>query len=247
MKNICKVQIHPFCYIVAFIYVVTGMFRPFFWIMSLIVIHECGHILAGLFFRWNIEKVILMPMGGITIFKEALNRPVIEEFLIAFMGPFFQIIFFFLVHSNVPYSWFYKANVALLLFNLLPIVPLDGSKLLHCLCDIVFPFEQSHKIVLWISFVLLTLFGIFCIQYQNLILYIVATCLVCKVIEEWKHASIRFHKFLLERYLYVYHFRKTRKINGANFLKMYRNCNHVFFINSHWVSEKRLLNNHFDG
>ncbi len=245
MRNICKIQIHPFCYIVALIYVVTGMFRPFFWIMSLIVVHECGHILMGLFFHWNIEKVVLMPMGGITIFKEALNRPIVEEFLIAFMGPFFQVVFFLLLRSKVPYPWFSKANTALLLFNLLPMVPLDGSKLLHCLCDVIFPFERSHRIVLHVSFLLLISFGVFCIRFQNLILCIVIFCMTLKIIEEWKDASIRFDKFLLERYLYPYHFRKKKKIKGADLFKMHRDCAHVFFINSHWVSEKSVLKNHF--
>ena len=246
MKNICKFEIHPICYIVAFIYIITGTFRPFFWITILIIVHEMGHVFAGLIFKWNIEKVIIMPMGGITIFKESLNRPIIEEFIIALMGPAFQIVFYILVHSYVPYSWFYNANLALLLFNLLPIIPLDGSKILHCIMDILFSYQLSHKIVLWISIVLLCLGSGICFYMNNLIVYIMFICIITKVVEEYKTSTLRFQKFLLERYLYPYHFKKTKKLYQNTVTGMYRDYNHVFFMNSHWVSERKILKNYFE-
>lgn len=246
MKNIYKFEIHPICYIVALIYIITGTFRPFFWITILIVIHEIGHVLAGTFFKWNIEKVIIMPMGGITIFKESLNRPIFQEFIIALMGPIFQIIFFILINSYVPYSWFYNANLALLLFNLLPIIPLDGSKILHCIMDIVFSFELSHKIVLWVSIILSCFVGIICFYMNNLIVYIMFLCITMKVIEEYKMSPLRFQKFLLERYLYSYRFSKTKKLYQKNIAGMYRDYNHIFFMDNQWVSERKFLRNYFE-
>lgn len=246
MKNIRKFEIHPICYVVALIYIITGTFKPFFWITVLIVIHEIGHVLAGTIFKWNIEKVIIMPMGGITIFKESLNRPILEEFVIALMGPIFQSIFYILIHSYVPYSWFENANQALLIFNLLPIIPLDGSKILHCIMDMLFSFQMSHKIILWISTFLLFIGGILCFYMNNLIVYIMFICIITKVIEEYKTSSLRFQKFLLERYLYAYRFSKTKKLYRKSVTGMYRDYNHVFLMNNHWMSERRFLKNYFE-
>lgn len=246
MKNICKFEIHPICYLVAIIYVITGTFRPFFWITLLIFVHEMGHVLTGIIFKWNIEKVVIMPMGGITIFKESLNRPIIEEFIIALMGPLFQIVFYLLVHSYVSYSWFYSANLAILLFNLLPIIPLDGSKILHCIMDFIFSYQISHKIILWISIIFLCVGGLFCFYLNNLIFYIMFICILMKVIEEYKNRSLRFQKFLLERYLYLYHFKKTKKVYKGDVTDMYRDYKHIFFMNNHWISEKSFLKNYFE-
>lgn len=245
MKSICKFEIHPICYAVAFIYMITGTFRPFFWITTLIIVHELGHVLAGIFFKWNIEKVVIMPMGGITIFKESLNRLIYEEFIIALMGPIFQIIFYMALEPYVPYTWFYSAHYALLLFNLLPIIPLDGSKVFHCIMDIIFPYQKSHTIVIWISIVLLCFGIIFCFYMNNLIIYIMFICIGIKVSEEYKTSNLRFQKFLLERYLHSYHFKKTKKLYQKNITGMYRDYNHIFCVNNHWVSERNILKNYF--
>lgn len=246
MKNIFKFEIHPICYAVALIYIITGTFRPFFWITTLIVVHEMGHVLAGKFFKWNIEKIIIMPMGGITIFKESLNRPIFEEFIIALMGPLFQLVFYILIHSYIPYSWFDSANFALLLFNLLPLIPLDGSKIFHCIMDVLFAYQKSHLVVVWVSIVLLCIGGIFCFYMNNLIVYIMFICIAMKVIEEYKTSNLRFQKFLLERYLHAYHFSKTKKLYFKNTKGMYRDYNHIFFMNGHWVSERKILKNYFE-
>ena len=246
MTHIQKFEIHPFCYIVALIYIITGMFRPFFWITTLIIMHEMGHVLAGLLFKWNIEKVTIMPVGGITIFKESLNRPIFEELIIAIMGPIFQIIFYLFIKDYVNYSWFYSANLALLIFNLVPVIPLDGSKILHCITDMLFSYKKSHKIILWISIFVLCIGGIICYWMNNLIIYIMFICIALKVIEEYKTSSLRFQKFLLERYLNNYYFNKTKKLYKGKTTEMYRDYNHIFFMNNHWISERKFLKSHFE-
>lgn len=246
MKNICKFEIHPFCYIIALIYIITGTFRPFLWISLLILVHEFGHVIAGIYFKWNIEKVVMMPMGGITIFKESLNRPIKEEFIIALTGPLFQIIFYFLINRYIDYPWFKSANYAILLFNMLPIVPLDGSKILHCIMDILFSYQISHKIIISISIYLLCTGAVVCFWMHNLIVYIMFICLTIKVMEEYRTCSLRFQKFLLERYLYTYRFSKTKKLKQNNINGMYRDYNHLFFVNNSWISERQALQKYFE-
>lgn len=246
MKNIPKFEIHPLCYIVALIYIITGTFRPFLWISLLIIVHELGHVTAGLYFKWNIEKVVIMPMGGITIFKESLNRPIKEEFIIAITGPIFQILFYLAINQYVSYEWFKGVNYAILLFNMFPIIPLDGSKILHCIMDSIFTYQISHKMVLSLSIFLLCIGVVVCFYVNNLMLYIMFLCLVIKVTEEYKISSLRFQKFLLERYLYTYRFPKTKKIKQNNITGMYRDYNHLFFMDSKWVSERKVLQNYFE-
>ena len=238
-----KVKINFLFYIVALIFIITGMFRPFVWIFSLIIVHEIGHILTGIFLKWKIDKVIITAFGCVTVFKEYLNRSIKEELLIAIMGPIFQIMYFLIINKIVNYDWFYAANISLLLFNLLPIIPLDGSKIIHSILDIFLTFKLSHNTVIIISFILTILIGITCIINHNLLLIIAFICLLIKVINEYNEKELRFQKYLLERYLYSFVFKKTIKID--NIKKMKRNKNHLIYFKNKWTSEKKYLKEHF--
>ena len=94
MKIISKIKIHPFFYLFSIICIVTGYFKNFIIISFIILFHELGHILVSQLFHWKIEKIVLLPFGGITIFHEFLNRPMKEEFFIAIAGPIFQTFLF---------------------------------------------------------------------------------------------------------------------------------------------------------
>ena len=198
----------------------------------------------GVIFKWNIEKVILLPFGALTIFNEDLNRRMFEEFLIVIMGPLFQIIFtclfYFFTNSNdVLYYSF-----SILIFNLLPIFPLDGSKILNLFFNKFTSFKRSHTLIIIIS-ILLMLF-LFISSDFNLILFLILTFLFFKVCEEIKNHESLFNRFLLERFLKDYRFKKIKKINSLNMDEMKRDYNHLFYDGVRYISERENLRKRFD-
>ena len=237
MKNISKIKIHPLFYIVSFITIITGYFRDFSYIMIIILVHELGHILMALYFKWNIDKIVILPFGGITIFNEKLNRPLIQELLIALSGPFIQLLFFSF-NSN---SLILKYHYFLLVFNLLPIVPLDGSKIFNILLNYIFPFKLSHILTLILSF-LLVIFLMF-IKF-NLILVLIFIFLIIKIIEEYLNHKNIFNKFLMERYLYKFNFKKRKIIKKEE--TMFRDYKHLFYIKNKYQTESEILQKRFD-
>ena len=138
-KNIFK--IHILYYVVAFISFLTGNFKNFIIFSSIIIVHETGHIIGAWLFKWKIDRVILLPFGGITIFNEHIDKPLKQELIIAFLGPLFQVIFYLIFKNN---NVFNNYNIAILLFNLLPIHPLDGSKILNVFFNEFISFKNSH-------------------------------------------------------------------------------------------------------
>ena len=110
--------------------------------------HEFGHILMGVLFKWKIEKVIILPFGALTVFNEDLNRKLSEEALIAIMGPIFQVIFTYLLYNlGVQDAVYYSSSI--LCFNLLPIFPLDGSKLLNVFLNKITSFKRRENVCWW--------------------------------------------------------------------------------------------------
>lgn len=222
---------------------ITGHFKGFILFSLIIIIHECGHILMGVLFKWKIEKIILLPFGALTIFNEDLNRRMFEEFLIVIMGPVFQIIFsFFLYLWKVDDAMIYSMSI--LKFNLLPIFPLDGSKILNLVLNEFTSFKRSHAFVIIIS-ILLMVFLVISSDF-NLILFLILSFLFFKVCEEIKNHKSLFNRFLLERFLKDYHFNKIKKINSLNMDGMKRDYNHLFYDGTRYISERENLRKRFD-
>lgn len=238
IKNIFK--IHPLFYIVGFICFITGYFKIFVIFSSIILFHELGHIIAGLICRWRIDKIILLPFGGITIFKESLNKPLKEELFIALLGPLFQVVYFFIIDDVV----FRNLNLIILLFNLLPIVPLDGSKLVNVFLNIFLPFKKSHILTIYISMISI-IFIFFTIIFKfNILFLLILIFIFIEIIKEYYKHEYYFNKFLLERYLYNFNFKKIKKIK--NIKDIYKNKKHIIYFDKKYCTERELLVKMFD-
>ena len=203
-----------------------------------------GHVLMGIIFKWKIEKIIILPFGALTIFDEGVNKSIFEEFLIAIMGPIFQIIFTFFLYFLTYNDEVVSYSLTILIFNLLPIFPLDGSKILNLFLNEILNFKISHTILIIIS----VIFILTIILYSdfNLILILILTFLLVRVLLEIKNHESLFNRFLLERYLNHYNFKKSKKIYSMNLAKMKRSYKHLFFDGNRFISEHERLKKRFD-
>ncbi|MBE6159900.1 MAG: hypothetical protein E7157_02510 [Lactobacillales bacterium] len=240
MKNIFK--IHPLYYLVAFLSIITGLFKDFIYITILIFIHEVGHTIGALFYKWNIKKIIILPFGGITIFNEYINKSLKEEFVILILGPLFQILFYFILcFFNIESTLITNYHYSLLLFNLLPIIPLDGSKLLNIILNKITNFKLSHMLTIYVS--ILTIIFLL-IKNKNMVLYIIIFFILLKVIKEYREHKYIFNKFLFERYNYDLIFKRKKIIKGIKLNKMKKEYKHIFYDNKYYT-EKEVLKRYF--
>ena len=212
--------------------------------MSIIFIHELGHLLTARYFNWKIDKIYIYPLGGITKINDKINKPLKEEIIIVLMGPIFQMIYYYvLIKMGVQDILLF--NLILLLFNLLPIYPLDGGKILNLVFSFFLSYKLSYKITFFFSFlfyIILVLFSLF--YFHSLIFIIVIFFLIFKIIDEYSKQNYYFSKFLLERYLNNYRFKKIKFIKGIN--SMQRDKTHFFKKNNQVITEKEFLREHFN-
>ena len=211
---------------------ITGHFKMFVMILTIIFIHECGHILMAYILRWKIVKVNILPLGAVTIFDVDINKPIWEEFLIALMGPLVQIVFTCFV---------FPPEMG---FNLLPIFPLDGSRFLNLFLNKITSFRNSLIFTLDISFLFLALI-IFKSNF-NLVLILVISFILGKIIMEYRSINEIFNRFLLERFNKRYRFSKLKIIRGMDIKKMKRDFRHIFKDKKRCFSEREILLKRFD-
>ena len=207
-----------------------------------------GHFFTAKLFKWKVDKISLYPYGGVSSFKEDLNKPLKEEFLILIMGPFLQIVFFLILKSFISSSTTLEIltnyHYSLLFFNLLPVYPLDGGRLLQLIFSLFSSYKKSYHLSLLFSFFTLffisTLLGLDLFSTQ---LFLVIILLLSKLIEAYKKRNFYYQRFLLERYLKNYNFIKVKKVDSVD--KMMRDHIHLVKEGEKYVFEKRALAKYF--
>jgi len=125
------------------------------WLLSIalvfvsILLHELGHCFAARSVGGSAENILLWPLGGLA-FCQAPNLPR-SQFIVAAGGPAVTIVIFLLssvtfwiVGFYVPpesqgifydhlYYLLVRYQMGLLIFNLIPLYPLDGGRMFHAL------------------------------------------------------------------------------------------------------------------
>lgn len=190
--------------------IMTGHFIELSLFLLIIFIHELGHAFVASYFSWRIKRILLLPFGGVAEVDEHGNRPLKEEAIVTIAGPLQHVVMMgvaFVFHqlSWIPehyYKIFMDFNLMVLVFNLLPIWPLDGGKLIYLWRSRreSFPIAHRKTIVISISCLVFFLLVFLFLQPINLNLWIVISFLAFSLHFEWKQRHYVFVRFLLERY-----------------------------------------------
>src|SRR5699024_6775939 len=128
----------------------TGTFVHLFTLLSIVLIHEFGHYLAARHYKWRIYSIVLWVFGGVMKTDESGNKSIREDIIVTVAGPLQHLFIYFLISGCsfllpehiVTMAHYY--NSAIFLFNLLPIYPLDGGKLVFYCLSIFIPFRKAH-------------------------------------------------------------------------------------------------------
>ena len=159
-----KIEFHYTYILIALGFILTGYFHNLLVFTSIILIHELGHYLIAKLNKLNVEKIIVYPYGGLVKMNNLINTGINQELSVAISGIIFQTIYYliivFLYHQGIIREYIFNLftiyNQNILIFNILPIHPLDGSKILNLLLSKIIPFNIANKLNIYIS--LITLF-----------------------------------------------------------------------------------------
>jgi len=136
-----KYRIHPLFSIVLLLSVLTGYFIEIVTLFGIVLIHELGHVAAAKGFGWRVTEVQLLPFGGVAVVEEMGSVSVWQDIAVALAGPLqnfwmMPVGWVLTAIGVLPVEWghyFIQANLLIALFNLLPVLPLDGGKVMRAL------------------------------------------------------------------------------------------------------------------
>ena len=169
-------------------------------LFGIVLLHEFGHCFAARRVGGDANEVILSPLGG-AAFVDAPNRPW-PQLITAVGGPAVNVIICGVTYAAmrlivvlVPHAhftlnplivggvysylaWIFAISLGLLIFNLLPIYPLDGGRILQCLLWFKLRFYRATLITCMVGMigsVLMAMYGIaFWNSWYGFILVIIA-------------------------------------------------------------------------
>ncbi|MFC4022647.1 site-2 protease family protein [Oceanobacillus longus] len=205
-----SIHIHPVLYIFIVISFITGTFLELFIIFFLVLFHELGHYTAAKVFKWRIKNIVLWVFGGVMDTDEHGNKPMKEEVLVTIAGPFQHLIIYFFCFLAEAFQIFPLSvlelilyyNTILFIFNLIPIWPLDGGKLLLLLTSAYFPFKKSYHFTILFSMVTIVIVLIIQLLFFPFTLssFFIWIFLFMENRTDWKQRFYVFMRFLLRRY-----------------------------------------------
>lgn len=254
MKSIFKkIKINNLTYFLLFICLLSGLFKNILIIFLIIIVHEFGHIFFIKRFNYEIMSIELYPFGGITNVEKDLNAPINHDLIITLGAFIFQLIliliffcaFKFNLITEVTYYLFKKYNQAIIIFNLLPIIPLDGHVLFKCLLEKAFTYKKSAIISVVCSIIGIIFYLTFNYIY-SLNNYLIVTLLIYKTASYVKNYNYLYNRFLLERYLNNYPYKKSKHENKIGFKNFRRETLHFFKVGNRYVHEREILKKKFD-
>lgn len=180
------------------IFYFTNQIRIYIIIMFFCFLHELGHILIGIILNVKPNKVEIIPCGFSTSFKANLkdknykikngNLLEVKKIIIAFAGPITSLIIA-IMSGYINTQWVSSqdiiySNILIMIFNLIPIYPLDGGQIIKSILHIQLGEEKSKEIIKIISnivIVILLIIGSIAVYYfKNIAIFFICIFLLTK-------------------------------------------------------------------
>lgn len=241
-----KIEFHYTFLLMAFSFVITGNFQNIIIVTSLILVHEMGHTLAAWLCGIKVDKIIIYPYGGLTKLDSLVNENINKELLVAVSGLFFQTLFSLVMTKFIgdykTVELFELYNKSMFIYNILPIYPLDGSKILTLILSKYFSFRKVNILTVIISLVVLVLF--IRVTKFNYSMVMVVSILLFDIYKFYLNLEYLYNRFLLERYLYRFNYQKLRIVEDKN--NMYKDCRHLIKNDKKYQKEEEMLGKMFD-
>lgn len=214
-------------------------------LFAVLSIHEGAHILMARLFHYPIKAVIVYPFGLCAHIDHIGMGSVGKELMIIAAGPLVHLIVPFCLTLLVSLGWISDAygnylndlNHSILIFNLLPIFPLDGGRILQSFYHLLFRYTLAQRFT-YMSSILHLLALLYYRVIETYSAWLVMAFLLFQILMCW-------HQLVYERMAF-YHYRKMHPAKGPlrsnHKPDLFRAYTNMMYTAHGWILEDAWLN-----
>lgn len=150
-----SVKVHPSFLLILAAYGVLGLLTQALLIFLLVIGHELAHLLTAKAYGFRVIGLEIFPFGGTAYFEDLFEGRKLEESIVAVAGPIFNIVLLFAAQAlrweglwiGTVSEDFVRFNLWLAAFNLIPVLPLDGGRIVRAFFSGAFGFVHTTKVL----------------------------------------------------------------------------------------------------
>jgi Zn-dependent protease len=170
-------------------------------LFAMVLLHEFGHALACRSVGGYANRIVLWPLGGVA-FVQPPRRPGAMLWSLAAgplvnvaLIPVFQLLVAIAGNSDDPdvyrlFAVLRLVNFGLLIFNMLPVYPLDGGQILRSLLWYPFGEIRSLQVASVIGLVGGILLALVALSWRSLWTAVMAFFLISRAVAGWQQAKL---------------------------------------------------------
>ena len=193
-----KIEINLKIILVFILFLILNNVDTYIIFLIFVLMHEIAHLVVGVLIGGKPRKMNLNPLGVSLEFYSYGKRNGIYKILFFLAGPLLNLVIalMFLYIGNENYSKIIYTNLAICFFNLIPILPLDGGKILKEILRLFVGIEASNRLALAFSkiclFVISFGYAIMIVEIKNVYLLALLVYLwYLYFIEEKKYSILK--------------------------------------------------------
>lgn len=173
------------------------------YILLAVSVHEAAHLAVAKLCGMEIEYVEVMCLGGAIKLKDMYSAGRLRLFFVAIAGPAANILMAFMaaamawwgIISFYPAWLTVRINIILMIFNLMPALPLDGGRALYAVSSIWLPRKSAMRLcavaayLLAILLVCMAVWGWYTVGTFNITLVIMAVFITASAMREMEESA----------------------------------------------------------
>ncbi|MCH5212178.1 MAG: site-2 protease family protein [Oscillospiraceae bacterium] len=152
-----KLRISPLIVPLAAATALLGNIQQFTLAYAVMTLHECAHLMAAMCIGLKPDTFELSPFGARLTLKNKIVRSLSDEIILYAAGPLMNGLLA-IICGYFGLAWLHRMNTALMIMNLLPIIPLDGGIILKRILSNKIGKIAAERILMAVSAVLSVLF-----------------------------------------------------------------------------------------
>ena len=226
----------------------ANAFLVFIWIMGMLLIHELMHVMMACYLGYEVERIMIYPFGVGAYIAHLDHGRSFDEICIILAGLATHLWFPFILQSAYQLNWISSSfmmylkqmNFSILLFNCLPIYPLDGGRIVDALIHLFCSYRIGKMISLFTSLVALSV--VYCFAGTvNLSFRLVLSFLFIQI----GISMMMFRLDMLQFRYYCFNRKEIKKYRFPNHFKLFRNATGLYRSPKGVFNEKRWLRDEY--